>query len=259
MLELISLLLLGIFSGFMAGLLGVGGGLIIVPALLYLLAGDVEQSILMQTVIGTALATIVFTSLSSVWAHHRHGAIYWHYFIKLMPSILLGAFSGAMIAKYLSFGFLQIFFAIFEIIVALIMWFGISASRHADNLSRWTWVATGYVIGLISAIVGIGGGTMTTPFLTYNKVAIKNAIATSAATGLPIAMAGSIGFIVAGWHANTENSLGFVHIEALLSIVLMSVIFAPFGAKVAHSVDNSQLKKFFAVFLVLLGVAVLSF
>jgi uncharacterized membrane protein YfcA len=92
LLELISLLLLGIFSGFMAGLLGVGGGLIIVPALLYLLAGDVEQSILMQTVIGTALATIVFTSLSSVWAHHRHGAIYWHYFIKLTPSILLGAF-----------------------------------------------------------------------------------------------------------------------------------------------------------------------
>jgi len=257
--ELILLLLLGMFSGFMAGLLGVGGGLIIVPALLYLLAGSVEQSILMQTAVGTALAAIVFTSLSSVWAHHRHGAIYWHYFIKLTPSILLGAFSGAMIAQYLSFDFLRIFFAIFEIVVALIMWFGISASGHVDNLSRWTWVATGYVIGFISAIVGIGGGTMTTPFLTYNKVAVKNAIATSAATGLPIAMAGSMGFIMAGWHTNTENSLGFVHIEALLSIALMSVIFAPFGAKVAHSIDGSQLKKLFALLLAVLSMVVLSF
>ncbi|MDC9715243.1 MAG: sulfite exporter TauE/SafE family protein [Gammaproteobacteria bacterium] len=259
MVEIVPLLLLGVFSGFIAGLLGVGGGLIIVPALLYLLAGDIEQSMLMHSAIGTALAVIIFTSLSSVWAHHRHGAIYWRYFIKLMPSILLGAFSGAIITQYLSFDFLRIFFAIFEVTVALMMWFGISTSGHADNLSRWVWLITGYLIGLISAIVGIGGGTMSTPFLTYNKVDIKNAIATSAAIGLPIAIAGSIGFIVVGWRLNTTSGLGFIHTEALLSISIMSVLFAPLGAKIAHSVDSKRLKKFFALFLLLLGVWVLNF
>ncbi|CAC9997915.1 Uncharacterized UPF0721 integral membrane protein, partial [uncultured Gammaproteobacteria bacterium] len=114
---------MGAFSGFIAGLFGVGGGLIIVPALLYVLAFEVQEVVLMHTAIGTALAVIVFTSISSVWAHHRHGAIHWQYFIKLTPTILLGAFSGAIIAQYLSFDFLRIFFAIFEIMVAMIMWF----------------------------------------------------------------------------------------------------------------------------------------
>ena len=121
-------LLLGSFSGFVAGLLGIGGGLIIVPVLLYLLAPSIDQSILMHTSIGTALAVIVFTSISSLYAHHRHGAILWRNFVKLTPTILLGSYSGAILAKYLSFDFLRAFFALFEISVALIMWFGISAS-----------------------------------------------------------------------------------------------------------------------------------
>ena len=124
-------LLLGAFSGFVAGLLGIGGGLIIVPVLLYLLAPSIDQSILMHTSIGTALAVIVFTSISSLYAHHRHGAILWRNFVKLTPTILLGSYSGAILAKYLSFDVLRIFFVIFEITVVLIMWFGISASNHA--------------------------------------------------------------------------------------------------------------------------------
>ncbi len=139
MVELVQLLLLGVFSGFVAGLLGVGGGLIIVPALLYVLAAEVHDVILMQTAIGTALFVIVFTSISSVWAHHQNGSVHWHNFIKLTPTILLGAFCGAIITQYLSFDFLRIFFAFFEITVALIMWFRISTSGHADNLSRWVW------------------------------------------------------------------------------------------------------------------------
>jgi len=258
--ELAQLLLLGVFSGFIAGLLGVGGGLIMVPALLYLLSGDIDQSSLMHTAIGTALAAIVFTSISSVWAHHQHGAIHWRYFKKLTPSILIGALSGAFLAKLLSFDFLRIFFAIFEISVALIMWFGISASSHIDQLSRKVWLITGYIIGLISAIVGIGGGTMTTPFLVYNQVDIKNAIATSAAVGMPIAIAGSIGFILAGSDvASATGGLGFVHIQALVSIVVMSVLFAPLGAKVAHRVNGKKLKKFFALFLAFLGLTVIAF
>ncbi len=258
MVEVTPLLILGAFSGFIAGLLGVGGGLILVPALLYLLSGSIAESVLMHTAIGTALAVIVFTSFSSVWAHHQHKAIHWHYFKKLTPTILLGALSGAIIAKYLSFDFLRFFFAIFEITVALIMWFGISASSHANNLARWIWSVVGYIIGLVSAVVGIGGGTMTTPFLVYNKVGIKNAIATSASVGMPIAIAGSVGFMLTG--VNVEGAtggLGFIHIEALISIVIASVLFAPLGAKVAHSVNGQKLKKGFALFLALLGLLVI--
>ena len=175
MAEIAPLLLLGIFSGFIAGLLGVGGGLIMVPALLYLLAGSVDQSALMHTAVGTALAAIVFTSISSVRAHHTHGAIYWQYVRRLTPMILLGAFSGAMLTKAMSFDFMRLFFALFEFGVAIVMYFGISSASHVDHLKKWIWHLTGYIIGFISAIVGIGGGTMTTPFLTYNNVGIKNA------------------------------------------------------------------------------------
>jgi len=258
--EIVPLLLLGIFSGFIAGLLGVGGGLIIVPALLYFLAGSVDQTVLMHTAVGTALAAIVFTSISSVRAHHQHGAIHWHNFKKLTPTILLGAFSGAMLTKVMSFDFMRVFFALFEFSVAVIMYFGISSSAHVDNLSKWVWRAIGYVIGLVSAIVGIGGGTMTTPFLTYNNVDIRNAIATSAAVGMPIAIAGALGFIVVGWDVESATgNLGFIHAEALISIVVMSVFFAPLGAKVAHSVDGKKLKKFFAIFLAFLGLTVITF
>ena len=260
MVEIVSLLFLGAFSGFIAGLLGVGGGLIMVPALLYLLVDSVSQTVLMHTAVGTALAAIVFTSISSVRAHHQHGAIHWQYFKKLTPTILLGAFSGALLTKAMSFDFMRIFFALFEFSVAIIMYFGISSSSHVDSLSKWVWRITGYVIGLVSAIVGIGGGTMTTPFLTYNNVNIKNAIATSAAVGMPIAIAGALGFIVVGWDVQSASGgLGFIHTEALISIVVMSVLFAPLGAKVAHSVDGKKLKKFFALFLAFLGMAVLSF
>ena len=257
--ELVALLLhLGAFSGFLAGLLGVGGGLIIVPALLYLLAPSVDQSILMHTSIGTALAAIVFTSISSLYAHQRHGAILWNNFTKLAPTILLGSFTGALLVKYMSFDFLRLFFAFFEISVALILWFGVSTSSHADNLSRWVWSISGYVIGLISAMVGIGGGTMTTPFLVYNNVDIKNAIATSASVGMPIAIAGSIGFMITGSsQALPTGGIGFINFEALIAIVATSIFFAPLGAKVTHSVESKKLKKGFSMFLGFLAVMVL--
>ncbi|RUM76422.1 MAG: sulfite exporter TauE/SafE family protein [Candidatus Thioglobus sp.] len=260
MVEITLLLLLGAFSGFIAGLLGLGGGLIMVPALLYLLAGSTDQTVLMHTAVGTALAAIVFTSISSVRAHHQHSAIHWNNFKKLTPTILLGAFSGAMLTKVMSFDFMRLFFALFEFSVAVIMYFELSSAAHVDSLKKWVWQIIGYIIGLVSAVVGIGGGTMTIPFLTYNNVDIKNAIATSAAVGMPIAVAGALGFIVVGWDVeSTSGGLGFIHTQALISIVVASVFFAPLGAKVAHSVDGKKLKKFFAIFLAFLGLTVIAF
>jgi uncharacterized membrane protein YfcA len=158
----------------------------------------------------------------------------------------------------MSFDFMRIFFACFEISIALIMWFGVSASGHADNLARWVWMIVGYIIGLVSAIVGIGGGTMTTPFLAYNNLAIKNAIATSAAVGMPIAIAGSVGFMIAGIDVEAATGdLGFINLKALFSIVVTSVLFAPLGAKVTHKVDSKKLKKGFAIFLGFLGLVVI--
>ncbi|WP_428085891.1 sulfite exporter TauE/SafE family protein [Candidatus Thioglobus sp.] len=257
MVEIAPLLLLGVFSGFMAGLLGIGGGLIIVPALLYLLAGDINQAQLMHTAVGTALSVIVFTSISSVWAHQQQKAIHWQYFKKLMPTILIGAFSGALLTTFMSFDFMRIFFAMFEISAALIMYFSLSSGAHINHLTHWVWHVAGFIIGLISAVVGIGGGTMTTPFLTYNKVDIKHAIATSAAIGMPIAVAGVLGFVIAGWQV--EFATSFIHTQAFISIVIMSMIFAPLGAKVAHRTDGKKLKKFFALFLAFLGGLVLLF
>jgi uncharacterized membrane protein YfcA len=254
------LLLLGAFSGFIAGLLGIGGGIIIVPVLLYLLAPTISQSVLMHTVIGTTLAVTVFTSISSVYAHNRHGAILWKSFIKLMPTVLLGAFSGALIANFMSFDFLRIIFACFVIIVALTMWFGLTTSSHLDHLSQWVWSSVGFIIGLVSSIVGIGGGTMTTPFLIYNNVKIKNAIATSAAVGMPISIAGSFGFIVTGLSQELPtNGIGYINLNALITLGIATVIFAPIGAKVTHSVDSKKLKKGFSIFLGFLAAMVLMF
>ena len=254
------LLILGAFAGFMAGLLGVGGGLIIVPILLYFLVAEVAEVVLMHTVIGTTLAVIIFTSISSIVAHYKHGAIHWNNFNKLTPTILLGAFSGALVAKYLSFDFLKIFFACFELLVSLLMWCSITGKAQANNLKLWLFAVVGYIIGFVSAIVGIGGGTMTTPFLVYNNVAIKNAIATSAAVGFPIAVAGSLGFIITGLSADVASSnLGFIHIKSFFIIVFASVMCAPLGAKVTHIIDANKLKKLFAIFLAFLAFMVFIF
>ena len=260
MVEIIQFLLVGAFSGFVAGLFGVGGGLILVPFLLFTLHGNVESDYLMHTAVGTSLGIIFFTSKSSVRAHHKHKAIDWGSFKKISPSIVFGSLLGAYITKFMSFDFMKVFFVIFELIVAAMMLLGIKGKEDVKNLSSFVWNGAGTTIGVVSAIVGIGGGTMTTPFLTYNNVKIKNAIATSAAVGMPIAIAGAIGFTVVGsLSMGVDNGLGFIHLKSLVIIVLASVTLAPLGAKVAHSLDSQKLKKLFAVFLILLAISVLLF
>jgi uncharacterized membrane protein YfcA len=236
--EWVAYLALGAFAGTVAGLLGVGGGLIIVPALVFLLG---QQGI--NIAIGTSLATIVITSVSSTWAHHRHGAVQWPVFARLSPGIVIGALLGAVIADYMSAILLRQVFGVFELLVAVQMAMGARPDAHRAVPAKAEMFGAGSVIGGISSVVGIGGGTMTVPFLVWCNVSMRKAVATSAACGLPIAIAGASGYILTGWNESTlpEWSSGYVYWPAFAGIVIMSVIFAPLGAYLAHRLPVASL------------------
>lgn len=257
---IVQYLLLGSFAGLVAGLLGVGGGLIIVPVLVWLLSQQgVSQDIIVHLAVGTSLATIIFTSMSSVRAHHRYGAVQWPFVITISPGIIIGALIGAWIARYMPSKVLASFFGIFEILVAIQMGFGVKAHAARNLPGRGIISGIGSVIGCISAIVGIGGGTMTVPYLVWCNMAMRNAVGTSAAVGLPIAIAGAVGFIWTGWQHSSlpENNWGFIVPQAFMGIVLASMLFATLGAKLAHQLPALLLKRIFSVFLFLLGVRML--
>ena len=253
-------LTLGLFAGVMAGLLGVGGGLIIVPTLAWIFHHQqVDDAIIMHLAIGTSLATIVVTSISSVRAHHRRGAVLWPIFWRLTPGIVVGAWLGAAIADALPSAVLSKVFAVFVLTVAAQMGFGAKPAPHRELPGTTGMLTAGGVIGAVSAIVGIGGGSLTVPFLTWCNIAIRQAVATSSACGLPIALAGALGFVVTGLNATgrPDWSLGYVYGPALVGITLTSMLSAPLGAKLAHTLPTEMLKKVFAAFLTLVGVKML--
>ncbi len=244
-------LLLGAFAGTLAGLLGVGGGLVMVPVLVFIFQGQVMPSaVIMHMALGTSLAIIMLTSLSSIRAHHQRGAVLWSLCGRLTPGIVLGALSGAVVADMLSDEVLKPVFGIFELLVALQMWLGVRSSLQR-NLPDWPGISVaGWVIGSVSAIVGIGGGTLTVPFLTWCRIGIHNAVATSAACGFPIAVAGTLGFIATGWNEAglPAMSSGYVYWPAFAAVGVASMLFAPLGARLAHALPADKLKKFFAIF-----------
>lgn len=253
--------LLGAFVGTAAGLLGVGGGLIIVPVLVALWhSAGFEGTYLMQMAIGTSLSTIMLTSISSVRAHHRRGAVQWPIFWRLTPGILFGAWLGALFATRLPGDILRNIFGVFEFLVAAQMAFGFRPAPHRELPAVTGMSLAGTAIGSISAVVGIGGGAMTVPFLTWCNVTIHRAVGTSAACGMPIALGGTISYLILGWNnpALPHWSAGFVYGPALAGIVATSVLFAPLGASLAHRLPALVLRRFFAGFLTLLGIWMLA-
>jgi uncharacterized membrane protein YfcA len=228
-------LALGAFAGLMAGLLGVGGGLIIVPVLAGIFQHQqMSAAVIMHLAIGTSLATIVVTSVSSVRAHHQRGAVLWPVVWRLTPGIVIGAWLGAVVADALPSAVLSKIFAVFVLVVAAQMAFGAKPAPHRELPGAPGMLATGGVIGAVSAVVGI-------------------------ACGLPIALAGAIGFIVTGLNAAELPawSLGYVYGPALVGVAFASMLSAPLGAKLAHTLPAEVLKKVFAVFLMLIGVKML--
>ena len=253
-------LAVGAFAGTLAGLFGVGGGLVIVPVLVFIFRGQgINEAIIIHLAVGTSLATIVFTAISSVRAHHKRGAVRWDVVRRLTPGIVVGALVGAAIADAMPASVLRIFFAVFELTVAALLWWNRQPAAHRGLPGFIGMGSTGIVIGAVSSIVGIGGGTLTVPFLTWGNVHLRTAVATSSACGLPIALAGAFGFVVMGWNEVQLPALatGYIYWPAFAGIGIASVLFAPLGARMAHALSVASLRKLFALLLAALGVRML--
>ena len=260
-LVLLAYLLVGAVAGVTAGLFGVGGGLIVVPALAYIFHQlSFTSTSLMQLAVGTSLAVIIVTASSSLLAHHKHGAVQWRLFVKMAPSIMLGSLLGAYVASRIASDHLKIVFGVVEILIAMQMYFEFrpEPKRVLPKLPGLLGVSSS--IGFISAVVGIGGGTMMVPFLTWCNVNIHKAVATSAACGLPIAIAGTLGFIilVPAVADLPEGSIGFVYMPGFLGIAVASILAAPVGARLAHRLSTHKLRRLFAIFLLLIGLVMLT-
>ena len=255
--ELLAFLLTGAVAGLLAGLLGIGGGLVIVPALALLFAGQgFAGETLMHFAVGTSLTAIIPTSVSSLLAHHRRGSVLWTAVRGMAPGILLGAFAGAWLAQQVSSPGLALFFGLFEILVALQLLVGRQPAAHRSLPGPAGLGIAGSVIGFVSALLGIGGATLTAPFLMWNRVDIRMAVGTAATVGLPIALAGAAGFMLAGQVAGDQSgwNSGFVHWPAVAAIALGSVPLAPLGARLAHHLPRRQLQRIFALLLLVVGV-----
>lgn len=250
------LLAAGALAGLLSGLFGVGGGLIIVPilgAIFTALAFSGQH--IMHMALGTSLASIAFTSLSSARAHHAQSNVDWTTFRKMAGGIVVGTFSGTLLAATLATFWLKIIFVFFLLIVAVRLALDL-APDPARELPGWPATSVvGSIIGALSSLVGIGGGSLTVPFLIHCNVPVKRAIGTSAAVGLPIALAGSAGYMLHGWHTPQlpAYSLGYVYLPALFAIAAMSMLTAPLGARLARRLPPLLLKRAFAALLLLVG------
>lgn len=256
MTTLLLYMVLGAAAGTLAGLFGIGGGLVIVPVLVLTFeAQGIAPEVLTHLAVGTSLATIVVTSLSSIKAHHAKGAIRWDWFSPIAIGIVLGSVLGVKTAGMLSGPVLQKVIGVFAITIAIQMGLGLKPKASRTIPGKPGLIGAGGVIGWASAIFGIGGGSLTVPFLTWCNTKMQTAVATSAAVGLPIAVVGALVNIQEGWaHPMLpEWATGYVYWPAFIGIVCMSVIFAKFGAKLAHSLPSTTLKRIFAVLLLFVG------
>ena len=248
--------LTGILSGLLAGMLGLGGGVVIVPTLILVFGFlGFEPDWIPQLAVGTSLATILGTGGASVLAHHRRGAVRWDLFLRLAAWIVLGAWLGAALAGILPALWLQRLFGGFLVFVGgRLLWHRAPPPRE-DPPGRLDFGLAGLGIGTLSSLVGIGGGTLTVPFLVKSGVDMRRAVATASACGLPIALAGALGFLAVGWGREglPPGSTGFLYWPAVGAILLASVPMAPLGARLAHTLPVDRLRRFFAILVLILG------
>lgn len=254
LIEGLSYLAAGVVAGTLAGIFGIGGGLVIVPILVWLFSKQgLPDEYLIHMAVATSLMTIIVTSMSSVYAHWRLGNVSWLAVRRLLPGLLVGSFSGALLASTISGDKLQTFFALFALVMAIRIWLPNASGFYPSLLNRLPAAICGFVSGVGSALVGIGGGTLIVPYLLMARLSIQQAIGSAACCGFPIALAGVIGFIVfspAHLEAQTAWQTGFVHWPAFMGIALASMIFAQLGARLGKKLPSYWLRRLFSVLLV---------
>ena len=256
---LLLLMAIGGFAGVLAGLLGVGGGIVLVPAFYYTFAGlGYESGALMQVCLATSLATIIVTSARSVSAHHKRGAACWDILKSWAPGIVIGAVIGVLVASGLRSATLQLIFGVLAFSIGLYMLFGNAAWRIAEEMPggplRW---ALSPLVGFLSVLMGIGGGSFGVPIMTLHSVPIHRAVATAAGFGFIIALPSVIAFFFVDVAGAPPWTLGAVNIPAFLVVIAMTTMTAPLGAKIAHALDPKPLKRVFGVFLTLVAANML--
>jgi uncharacterized membrane protein YfcA len=248
---------LGLFTGFSAGMLGIGGGLVMVPVLTMLFSaqGHFPVGETLHIALGTSAAAIVFTSLSSLRAHHQHQAVLWKIVLQITPGILFGTLLGTLFASSIDARPLAVFFTCFVCFVALQMVLDIKPKATRELPGALGIVATGTGIGAISSLVAIGGGAFTVPFLSWCNVPVRKAIGTSAAVGFPIALGSALGYAFNGYQHDglPPFSLGFIYLPALAWLVPPSMLIAPLGARMAHRLPVATLKRVFSGLLIVLA------
>lgn len=253
--------LLGGFVGVAAGLLGIGGGGIIVPSLtaIFLMQG-MPIEMVVHVALGTSMATIIITSISSLRAHNKKEAVLWDVVKMMAPGIIIGTFLATFIVSYMSAFFLALFFSIFMGYVSLQMFLNRKPKPSRKLIAAKGQFFSGTFIGAISAMVSIGGGSLSVPYLIWQNVEIKKAIGTSAAIGFPIAVSGTLGYIINGWEQGSlENyMLGYISLPAFFFIAFFSYLTAPIGVKLAHTLPVTVVKKIFALLLLFLSLKMLT-
>jgi len=258
---IVELAVLGVGTGFLAGLLGIGGGMLMVPFITIILANrGVSADLAVKMAIATSMATIIFTSLSSVRAHHQRGAVRWDIVRRLAPGIVMGSIIGSLgVFALLKGSYLAIFFGLFVSFSATQMFMDKKPKPTRQMPGTGGQLAAGGFIGFLSGLVGAGGGFISVPFMTWCNVPIHNAVATSAALGFPIAVANVLGYVISGQTVQNlpEGSFGYIWLPALAVIAVCSFLTAPLGAKAAHSIPVGKLKRVFASILYLLAAYML--
>ena len=256
-LSFLLLLVLGLFAGILAGLLGIGGGLVIVPGLTVLLIlGPADENVAVPIAIATSLATMLMTATSSVWFHYRRGAVHWPTIARLGSGVAVGAAAGALLATFMPGQTLGRVFAVIAALIGLRMIITAPAVQAASRAAfpRLWWLA-GPLIGSVSALVGIGGGTFNVPYLARNGYRMVQAVANASACGWPIALAGSAVFALrAPTGPGPDHLLGYVWLPGMLAIGLGGMLAAPLGVALAHRLPAAGLRRVFGGVLILVAV-----